>query len=800
MKRKSFLPQIGMLSLGTIGALLFAIVAGAGLFSSHSPRAIAGVTTPFDLSVDCDTSTTAVNAACVKPTAGTAAVQITLKNNSGASSLIAAFNLSVAANQNVANPPPAGSCTAPRLNCNPDFNQSELSGPSWSCDPALADIDGSVSLAVSTMSCINPADPHNLTNGNTVRLATITYDTFLGNTNVILSDVNVFDETVTELMSCNPNVTTAGNCFSANLQIGTPPTNTPTPTNTATPTHTSTPTNTPTSTHTPTETPTPTNTATSTPSNTPTATNTPSVADADGDGLLNTYELLIGTNPNNPDTDGDGLSDGQEVLIHGTDPLDSDTDNDGLSDSAEVNTTSTNPLNPDSDGDGLNDGAEVNTYSTNPNDTDSDNDGVSDYAEIINFGTNPNNPDTDGDGLNDLQELVLGTNPNNPDTDGDTLLDGAEVNLHGTSPFLADTDGDGLSDPTEINVTNTNPNDADSDNDSLSDGSEVNVHLTNPNDADSDNDNLTDGAEVITYLSNPNAADTDGDTMQDDYEVLNFCLQILVPDGLADPDLDAVGNVAELGQLTLPCDPDTDDDGYKDKPSTSHALNNVNVNQDNCILIPNPSQLNTDGDFIDLGPLVPAIDDLTNPFSDTLGDLCDSDADNDGLLNTVETGGAPCASAAAPTNPLDKDSDDDRTLDGPECVMSTDPNNAASTPPGSTLPDPDKDGLASGFELFIGTNPNLSDTDGDGLLDGQEVKFYNTNPLVTNTDGDDCPDGKEAASVNLDRVVNSGDQLLVVLHFGPGSNPGYVVGLDVNRDGTINSGDLLLMAILFGPC
>jgi hypothetical protein len=789
-----------LFSIGTAAALLFAIVAGTGLFSGYSPGAFAGVTTPFDLSVDCDTTTLLVETSCVKPAAGTASVQLTLKNNSGASSLIAAFNVTILADQNVANPPPTGSCLTPKFNCNPDFNQAELNGPSWACDPALADIDGNPNIASSTISCLNPSDAHNLTNGSTVRLATINYNTFLGNTAVTLQDINVFDETITELMSCNPALTTAGNCFSANLQIGIPPTSTPTPTDTPTPTHTSTPTDTPTPTNTPTETPTPTDTPTNTPTNTPTATNTPSVADSDGDGLLNAYELLIGTNPNNPDTDGDGLSDGQEVLTHGTDPLNSDTDGDGLSDSAEVNTTNTNPLNADSDGDGLSDGAEVNTHNTNPNDTDSDNDGVSDYAEVINFNTNPNNPDTDGDGLNDLQEIVLGTNPNNPDTDGDGLSDGAEVNVHGTSPFLADTDGDGLSDPTEINVTNTNPTDADSDDDGLSDGAEVNTHTTNPNDADSDNDNLTDGAEVLTYLSNPNAPDTDGDTMQDDYEVLNFCLQILIADGLADPDLDAVGNVAEMGQLTLPCDPDTDDDGYKDKPSDNHDLNNADVNEDNCILIPNPSQLNTDGDFIDLGPLVPSIDDLTNPFSDTLGDDCDVDADNDGLLNSTETGGPPCASASAPTNPLDKDSDDDRTLDGPECVLSTDPNNAASTPPGSALPDADKDGLSNGFELLIGTNPNLSDTDADGLLDGQEFKFYNTNPLVTNTDGDDCSEGKEASSVNGDRAVNSGDQLLVVMHFGPGSNPNYVVGLDVNRDGTINSGDLLLIAKLFGTC
>jgi hypothetical protein len=44
--------------------------------------------------------------------------------------------------------------------------------------------------------------------------------------------------------------------------------------------------------------------------------------DTDGDGLNNTREAQLGTDPNNPDTDGDGISDGDQVFIFGTDPLD----------------------------------------------------------------------------------------------------------------------------------------------------------------------------------------------------------------------------------------------------------------------------------------------------------------------------------------------------------------------------------------------------------------------------------------------------------------------------------------------
>lgn len=81
--------------------------------------------------------------------------------------------------------------------------------------------------------------------------------------------------------------------------------------------------------------------------------------DTDGDGLVDTQEGVLGTDPNNPDTDGDGLRDGDEVLIYGTNPRSRDSDNDILLDFEEVNTHKTNPNNPDTDGDGVSDGLEV---------------------------------------------------------------------------------------------------------------------------------------------------------------------------------------------------------------------------------------------------------------------------------------------------------------------------------------------------------------------------------------------------------------------------------------------------------
>ncbi len=150
----------------------------------------------------------------------------------------------------------------------------------------------------------------------------------------------------------------------------------------------------------------------------------PPPVDSDGDGLLDSDELLLGTDPFNPDTDGDGITDGQEVAL-GTNPLNADTDADGLNDGDEV-LLGTDPLNADTDGDGLNDGGE------------------------ITFGTDPFNPDTDGDGLTDGAEVDAAAGSGCPDplvadSDGDGLSDGFEVS-NGTDPCNADTDGDGLTD------------------------------------------------------------------------------------------------------------------------------------------------------------------------------------------------------------------------------------------------------------------------------------------------------------------------------------------------------------------
>ena len=77
-------------------------------------------------------------------------------------------------------------------------------------------------------------------------------------------------------------------------------------------------------------------------------------ADEDNDGLLNRQEFILKTNPTIADTDGDGLLDSEE---------------NGTGTWVNINNTGTNPLIADTDGDGFLDGAETNgtifTSSTN---------------------------------------------------------------------------------------------------------------------------------------------------------------------------------------------------------------------------------------------------------------------------------------------------------------------------------------------------------------------------------------------------------------------------------------------------
>lgn len=94
------------------------------------------------------------------------------------------------------------------------------------------------------------------------------------------------------------------------------------------------------------------------------------------------------------------------------------------------------------------------------------------------------------------------------------------------------------------------------------------------------------------------------------------------------------------------------------------------------------------------------------------------------------------ATAAAMTAAVEGDLDADGLSNDQEAALSTDPGDS----------DSDDDGLSDGDEmLIVRTDPNNRDSDSDLLLDGDEVNAYGTNPNASDSDGDGASDGLEVA-------------------------------------------------------
>ncbi len=223
----------------------------------------------------------------------------------------------------------------------------------------------------------------------------------------------------------------------------------------------------------------------------------------------------------------------------------------------------------------------------------------------------------------------------------------------------------------------------------------------------------------------------------------------------------------QLGRLRLVFD--TDGDGVFDAT-------------DNCPLVSNPGQENTDSAGIPNGADIVG-DFRANPDKDPLGDACDTDRDNDGpdagddlYTDTEEATGC----GFGPTDPLKKDSDSDGAIDGYECKVGTDPNNPA--------------------DRLICTD--LTDTDGDGISDCVEELGYGTSPLSTDTDGDSsgndgCQDDKQIVDVNGDGQANFLDVTAVArIAFAPGPfDPVSVAVADIDKNGFNNVLDVQKAAL-----
>jgi Mg-chelatase subunit ChlD len=139
--------------------------------------------------------------------------------------------------------------------------------------------------------------------------------------------------------------------------------------------------------------------------------------DSDNDSVIDIIEQRLGLPvTGGADSDNDGITDRQEIAAFSgvLRPDIADTDADGLAD-----------LDEDLDGDTLTNRQEL-AAGTNPLDRDVDRDGLLDAAERAR-GTSTTIADSDADGLPDGFEIKAGTNPLAVDSDGDGLRDGLDT-------------------------------------------------------------------------------------------------------------------------------------------------------------------------------------------------------------------------------------------------------------------------------------------------------------------------------------------------------------------------------------
>jgi sugar lactone lactonase YvrE len=244
---------------------------------------------------------------------------------------------------------------------------------------------------------------------------------------------------------------------------------------------------------------------------------------------------------------------------------------------------------------------------------------------------------------------------------------------------------------------------------------------------------------------------------------------------MVDPDGDLFPTDLELLYGTNPNDPDTDGDGFLDLPDDSFSGPNVDPAHDNCPLVDNPLQTNTDATPLDNGPDVGG-DDVTILNGDVSGDDCDLDDDNDGMLD-VNEGVFPvpgCPQATAMVLPQVMDTDGDRLADGWECVNGSNPVNPTSR--------------------FLGTG--ATDADNDRVIDIWELRGYGGSAASPDTDGDGCDDLLELVSVDGNRALTDVDRITVARRalgiLAPEPSQDYV--LDLNKNGAVDDADRVFAA------
>jgi len=171
--------------------------------------------------------------------------------------------------------------------------------------------------------------------------------------------------------------------------------------------------------------------------------------------------------------------------------------------------------------------------------------------------------------------------------------------------------------------------------------------------------------------------------------------------------------------ISNPGQTDTDADGRGDACDDDDDNDGINDGSDNCPLTPNPSQVDTD--------------------ADGSGDACDDDDDDDDDNDGINDGSDNCPLTPNPSqvdtdadgsgDACDDDNDNDGINDGSDnCPLASNPSQI----------DSDGDGIGDACDACPYYAGN--DTDGDGVCDDEDNCVLISNPGQTDTDGDGMGD------------------------------------------------------------
>ncbi|MGK0185479.1 MAG: hypothetical protein ACI9R3_001257 [Verrucomicrobiales bacterium] len=509
-----------------------------------------------------------------------------------------------------------------------------------------------------------------------------------------------------------------------------------------------------------------------------------------GNGMLGERTAFV---PNERDSDNDGIDDQWELAFFNTLDRDGsgDFDEDGVTDRDEFDGELL-PDNKDTDGDGLEDGAEI-TATSNPKVKDTDGDGIEDGPEVAIYLTSPVKADSDEDTFNDRVEIESKSDPLDANSKPDPAKFGliafyefedeffdASQNGNTAVPainpdevtFASGFRGQGIdiNDPTpdnnsggSVNIpVNVNPSVLPA----VTFGGWLNIDEETAGEFDGfmaiDNGGWDRGITVNAQDSNSFGI-ASGEAPVNIGEITPGQWQYVV----GTFDFDDGRSTIYVGD-ELAATQTTESDFGSDLTIEGEAVIEIGRydNQDLNALVDDIFVFNSALDAHHVNAIrnlrLSAVNytprevaELFQLFADGISGMIGDvewtpatglDADNPGAIqNSGATGVAIVLDDTgkgmlAPASAFQTtDSDGDGLDDLWETVNF---GNLDQTAEG----DPDEDSLTNSAEFDAGTNPNNKDTDGDGLLDGEEITTHMTKPLVADSDGDGADDGREIAA------------------------------------------------------